>query len=571
MKLYEPTVTDFSTLGLGVLSEAVTAVVKEDRNGEYLLTFTYPMTGHLYQYLQVEYIVTAKHNPYEDEQPFRIYKISKPIDGVVKVECHHVSYDLSYIPISPFRATNIYQTFQILNNDGYSYIETSCPFTFYTDKQSNNWLQNYTPSSLRSLMSGRDGSITDRYGGEWEFDGWNCYLLQSRGHDNGVTIEYGKNLTKLTENVVIESMSSGIYPYWYGDDGELVTLPEKIMYADGVAHTTVRAIDFTDKFQEKPTEEELRERCQRFIEENDIANPYRSVSVDFVSLDMTDEYRDIGIYEQILLCDIITVKFQRLGVSTKAKVVGLTYDVLLDRYTNVDVGQARSSIADTIASQARALEAPYRSSAVTAAIENAVGDVESVVQQAVSAATQLITGNLGGYVVLLDKNDDGKPDELLILADSDNYLTANKVWRWNSNGLGYSSTGYNGTYGTAMTADGEIVADFITTGVLNADLIKAGHLDAQYITVGTNKELGDYFAVAEENGVVTLTLGDSSTGNGMVLKQTGSKIAFCNSQGDELAYWTNNEFVLTDLTSQMRIGSTLLRPQANGSLSFVHV
>lgn len=571
MKLYEPTVTDFSTLGLGILAEAITAVVKEDRNGEYLLTFTYPMTGVLYPYLEVNYIVTAKHNPYEDEQPFRIYKISKPIDGVVKVECHHVSYDLSYIPISPFHSRNIYETFQILNNDGYSYIETNCPFVFYTDKQSNNYLNNYTPSSLRSLLAGRDGSVVDRYGGEWVFDGWNCYLLQSRGHDNGVTIEYGKNLTKLTENVVIESMSSGIYPYWYGDDGELVTLPEKIMYADGVAHTTVRAIDFTDKFQEKPTEEELRERCQRFIEENDIANPYRSVSVDFVSLDMTDEYRDIGIYEQILLCDIITVKFQRLGVSTKAKVVGLTYDVLLDRYTNVDVGQARSSIADTIASQARALEAPYRSSAVTAAIENAVGDVESVVQQAVSAATQLITGNLGGYVVLLDKNDDGKPDELLILADSDNYLTANKVWRWNSNGLGYSSTGYNGTYGTAMTADGEIVADFITTGVLNADLIKAGHLDAQYITVGTNKELGDYFAVAEENGVVTLTLGDSSTGNGMVLKQTGSKIAFCNSQGDELAYWTNNEFVLTDLTSQMRIGSTLLRPQANGSLSFVHV
>lgn len=567
MRLYTPSTTDFSTLGLGILGEALTATVKEDRNGEYLLKFTYPMTGVLFDYLRVEYIVTAKHNPYEGEQPFRIYKVSKPLNGIVTVECHHVSYDLSFIPISPFHSRNIYETFQILNNDGYSYIETSCPFTFYTDKQSNNYLNNLTPSSIRSLMAGREGSVVDRYGGEWEFDGWHCSLLQARGRDNNVTIEYGKNLTKMTENVITESMASGVYPYWYGDDGELVVLPEKIMYAEGVEHTTVRAIDFTDKFQQKPTEEELRERCQRFIEENDLANPYRSISVDFVSLDMTDEYRGTGLFEQILLCDIITVKFQRLGVSTKAKVVGLTYDVMLDRYTNVDVGQARSSIADTIASQARALEQPYRSSAVTAAIENAVGDVESTIQQAVTNATQLITGNLGGYIVLLDNNSDGKPEELLILADSEDYTTANQVWRWNSSGLGYSSTGYNGTYATAMTSDGQIVADFITTGVLNADLIKAGHLDAQYVTVGENRELGDYFTVATENGVVTVRIGDSSSG--MVLKQTGSKIAFCNSQGDELAYWTNNEFILTDLTSQMRIGSTLIRPQNNGSLSFV--
>jgi hypothetical protein len=162
---------------------------------------------------------------------------------------------------------------------------------------------------------------------------------------------------------------------------------------------------------------------------------------------------------------------------------------------------------------------------------------------------------------------DGTPDELLILGDSDDYTTAQKVWRWNSSGLGYSSTGYNGSYGLAMTSDGEIVADFITTGTLNADLIRAGHLDAQYVTVGDNKELGNYFSVAEEGGVVTLTLGDGS--NGMVLKQTGSKIAFCDTQGNELAYWTSNTFVLTDRMSQMQIGNTLIKPQTNGSISFV--
>jgi len=554
MRLFPPDATNFDSLGLGILSDVVTARVREDRNGIFELEFTYPMTGINYSNLEVRMIVMSKHNPYEDEQPFRIYKISRPINGVVKVNCQHVSYDLSFIPISPFHASNIYETFKVLNGDGSSYIETPCPFTFYTDKQSNNWLTNSAPSSMRSLLAGRDGSIVDRYGGEWLFDGWTCSLLTARGRDNGVTIEYGKNLTKLTDNTIIESTSSGIYPYWKGDDGELLVLPEKILYAEGVEHTTVRAIDFTDKFETKPTVEELRERAERFIVENDIANPYRSLSVDFVTLDMTEEYRELALMEKIMLCDTITVNFKRLGVTRKAKIVGIEYDVILDRYTNIDVGQARTSISDTIAQQARQIEMPLRQSATLAAIDN---------------ATQTITGNFGGYIVLRDVNGDGKPDELLILGDNENYALANKVWRFNASGLGYSSTGYNGTYGLAMTNNGEIVADFIKVGTLNGDLIKAGHVDAQYISIGDNKELSSYFTVGEENGVVTLTLGDRTQGSGMILKQSGGKISFCDTQGNEIAYWTNNEFILTDLTSQMRIGSTLIKPQANGSLSFV--
>ena len=221
MRLFSADVTTFNNLGKGILSEAISAKVKEDRNGEFDLEFSYPMTGRLYEDIVVRNIVTAKPNPYDDEQPFRIYRVSKPINGVVKVSCHHVSYDLSYIPISPFRVNNIYELFRVLNSDGYSYIETSCPFTFSTDKQSNQSLSNPTPSSIRGMLGGRDGSVLDRYGGEWYFDGWNCTLMSARGRDNNVTIEYGKNLTKLTENVIIESTSSGIYPYWRGDDGDL--------------------------------------------------------------------------------------------------------------------------------------------------------------------------------------------------------------------------------------------------------------------------------------------------------------------------------------------------------------
>ena len=95
--------------------------------------------------------------------------------------------------------------------------------------------------------------------------------------------------------------------------------------------------------------------------------------------------------------------------------------------------------------------------------------------EAMNSATQLITGNMGGSVITVMDETSGMPKELVI-CDTGDINTATNVWRWNLNGLGFSSTGYNGTYALAITADGKFVADFITTGTLNADLIKAGTL-----------------------------------------------------------------------------------------------
>lgn len=103
---------------------------------------------------------------------------------------------------------------------------------------------------------------------------------------------------------------------------------------------------------------------------------------------------------------------------------------------------------------------------------------KSAMAIAIENGTKIITGNEGGYVILYDSDGDGKPDEVLVM-DTPDINTAVKVWRWNKSGLGYSSSGYDGPYGTAITMDGQIVADFITTGTLNADLIKAGVIRGQ--------------------------------------------------------------------------------------------
>lgn len=113
----------------------------------------------------------------------------------------------------------------------------------------------------------------------------------------------------------------------------------------------------------------------------------------------------------------------------------------------------------------------------------------SIVQSAIDTATAMISGNEGGYVVLHDSDGDTYPDEILIM-DTPDINTAVRVWRWNQNGLGYSSTGYNGTYETAITADGQIVADFITAGTLSGDRVRTGLIESEGGTSSWNLDTG---------------------------------------------------------------------------------
>lgn len=122
------------------------------------------------------------------------------------------------------------------------------------------------------------------------------------------------------------------------------------------------------------------------------------------------------------------------------------------------------------------------------AVNSQVSPFQRMLQSAIANSTALITGNHGGYVILHDSDGNGTPDEILIM-DTDNIETAQKVWRWNKNGLGYSSTGYLGTYGTAITADGSIVASFITSGLMRGDRIEAGTLDASALSVTAQEQL----------------------------------------------------------------------------------
>lgn len=457
--LYPSTETAFTDNGLGALSDAISCQVTEARNGEYELSLEYPITGIHYNEIKNRCIITTKPNPYADPQPFRIYRITRPLGGRVTIYAQHISYDLSGVTVSPFTASSVTGAFaeieaKATDNNG---------FTFWTDSQDTGEMTVAVPSSVRSILGGTEGSVLDTYGGEYEWDGFTVRLWSRRGQNSGVTIRYGKNLTDLEQDEIISNVATGVYPYWVGEDGALVTLPEKTVDAPGTYDfTRIIPLDLSSEFETAPSTSQLRERAEKYVEDNDIGVPTVSITVAFCSLDQTEEYKDIALLERVNLCDTVTVEYPALGVSATAKCVKTVYDALKGRYINVELGDAKADLADTIIQQQKEIEKV---------------PTTSIMKQAITNATNIITGNKGGYVVLRDSNGDGEPDEILIM-DKPDIETAQKVWRWNTGGLGYSSTGINGPYGTAITMDGSIVASYITTGILNASLIKTGRISS---------------------------------------------------------------------------------------------
>lgn len=317
------------------------------------------------------------------------------------------------------------------------------------------------PSSMRSLLGGVDGSILDVYGGEYEFDKFNVKLWNKRGADRGVSIRYGKNLTDLKQEENCSSVYTGVYPFWYSEQEGLVQLNEKIVKASGTYNfTRIYPLDLSQEWQEKPNQEQLRTRANSYMKANNIGVPAVSLTVSFVQLSQSSEYAKYALLEDVHLCDTVGVEFPELNVNATAKCIKTIYDAISNKYVSIELGESRTNLASTISDQKQAI-----SDTIT----------KTFMQQAIENATQLISGGLGGYVIMHSSTGGKYPDEILIM-DTDDIATAKKVWRWNKGGLGYSSTGYNGPFALAMTQDGQIVADFVKTGTMSANRINGGTL-----------------------------------------------------------------------------------------------
>lgn len=469
--LFPANSTEWKTQGLGALPDAISCKVTEERNGIFELEMQYPMSGLHFEDIADRCILLAIPSPYRRPQPFRIYRITRPMNGICTIYARHIAYDLAGIPLNPFTAENAPAAMAALRSNA----AVASLFEFWTDKSTAAKFSVSVPSSTRSVLGGQTGSVLDVYGGEYEWDAFTVRLWNQRGRDNGVNIRYGKNLTDIEQDRNIDNVYTGIYPYWADSDGNLVVCDPKIVPAPGTYNfVRVLPVDFSSDFEDQPTPEQLQERAESYVKDNKVGIPTVSIQASFVQLEQTEEYKDLALLEKCDLCDTVTIQFERLGVDAKAEIVKIETDVLLERYNSVEIGEVRTNISDTIADQGNEIKDRPTSSDL---------------QNAVNSATNWITGTKGGYVIF-QRNELGQPYEILIM-DTPDIATATKVWRWNNGGLGYSSTGYNGPYRTAITQDGAIVADFITTGTLNADKIDVINLIADRLRSEYGNEVLD--------------------------------------------------------------------------------
>lgn len=513
--------------GLGVLSDCVSCYVEQSRNSKYELTMVYMASGIHANEIAERRILKVKPNFTDDPQLFRIDRIGKTMNGKFTVFAKHISYDLSSYEITGGTANSAVAACSLLESAASGY-------TIRTDKTVTGNFKIDIPASVRSYFAGRSGSFLDVFGtAEIKYDNFDVNFLLHAGEDRGVTIRYGKNLLELSQETDGSNLYSHVLCFYKSGEGNAI-VGNKV--ATGLALDVPKTLilDVTSSFDSEPTVADLTAKATAYKDENNLTVPNNNIKLDFTqSGELTG---------RVDLCDTVSIYYEALGITrTQVKCIRTKWDCINEKYVETEFGDAKGGITETISVMQK--EVAEKPSTTT-------------MEQAINAATSLITGNSGGYVVVHDTNNDGEPDEILIM-DTPDISTAVKVIRMNQNGVGLSTTGYSGSYTTAFTAQG-IVADAITTGTLNANLIKAGVLsdsNGNSTIDMTNGQANLFQLIARRDLTIENANGDTrgfisqiNNGNGICLRfydstgtnyvirleQDGDKgyLYLCNGNGD---------------------------------------
>lgn len=563
--LYPANATTFSTFGLGVLTDTISCEVTEERNGVFECLLKYPVSGQHYGLITKECIIKAKPNDTAADQAFRIYRITKPLNGIVTIYGQHISYDLANVPVLPFSTDS--RSPQLILSQLLAGDTRFTGWTNYSDAKAFSVTQ---PKSVRACLGGTEGSMLSKWYGEFEWDNFTVKFHSHRGQKTGVVIEYGKNLTAMEQDEDNSGVYTALLPYAVytpeGTDTEtVVTLPEVTLHV--VTSEIVRAktliMDFSDQFGSDTaiTEDALRAKANSYIKANPLGATIPTVKVSFEPLWKQPEYS--ALLERVNLCDTVTIRHSLLGISVSAMVIETVYDTLAERYKSISLGQSKSSMITTISEVQSTVDK----------VESTVGRFPKLLQTAIGKATGLITGQSGGYVVIHTSEENGQPYELLIL-DAPSIDEAVNVWRWNVGGLGFSHNGYNGPYETAITADGRIVADFITSGSLVANIIKAGVIQSQDGSSYWDLESGEVvlraYVSADEFAEKTAYLQQNVDGlNSYVATLTETMESVSTEQGTLEKRLQSSESRLSQLQHTVNGLSVTMQEQYIGGINYV--
>ena len=348
--IFEKGTTAFNTNGLGRLRDAVSFIVTEERNGIYEADFDYPVDGQNFDLIQCGRIVVCTHDDSGDVQPFDIVSYSKPLNGIVSFHCVHVSYRLNGGVTWSKNVNSLTDALDKLKNQ----VDGS-PFTFSADFTANAYVGAFdsVPKTIKQYLGGVEGSILDTFGGEYEFNGWNVILHRERGEQKDFIIRYGVNLLDYNDDTDYSETFNKAVPYWIGDNGKGVDVVVVGSLADSgeqtyADRTIEAALDFSDRFETKPTAAQLKNEAVWYMNNNRTWQPQQNITVDFVRLQDYADYENLSLLMSCKLCDSIRVIFPKYGVDRFYKIVKTEYNVLNERYNEMELGDLSTSLSDAL-------------------------------------------------------------------------------------------------------------------------------------------------------------------------------------------------------------------------------
>lgn len=344
--LYEKTERSFINNGLCRLHDMVSCEVTEERNGVYECNFTYPVDGANYEKIQCGRIIGVIHDDTKTIQPFDIVSYTRPINGLVTFHCVHISYRLTGYTMRASNVSNIQEAMVALTQAG-------TPFNFDYEVMRFGYMSaaNGIPLSVRQFIGGAQGSMLDTYGGEILWDKFNVKFYKNRGRLTDFKIRYGLNMVDYEEEADFLGTYNQCLPYW--TDGTNTIYGDVV--SSGFNTYTGRDIcmplDLSDKFETAPAKADLEAKALQYMQNNQTHLPRQTIKVDFVRLQDSGEYEQFESLLQCNLCDSIGVVFPRYGMQGTFKIVKTVYDVLQERYTEMELGALSVSLSEALGIQ----------------------------------------------------------------------------------------------------------------------------------------------------------------------------------------------------------------------------
>ncbi|HGF8073528.1 phage tail spike protein [Enterococcus faecium] len=525
----------YDTQGLGALSDWLTATVSNKLNGAEIFQGTYPISGTNADLIVEGRIIQCYVDENRAKQRLRIYYAKTSVIGnTIEVKAEPIFNDIRKSVLNKYdsgtekiTATQAWQNAKVLAKPA---IPSQFSFSSLVDTLANVKIEK---ANFLEFFGGKEGSILDRFHGEFLKDNNTLRHEKSLGTDHKIKAIYTKNLTGIDLEIDAQSVLVGVYPFISSSsEGEdEITLPEEVIFTDYVDDYPAGYVSFVD-FKDKATDvATLREAAKDWLKTNiDKQKPQVSGSIELVPLRHQRGYEKFVDLEKVLMGDGVDVYHPQLKVNMSARIVEYTFNVLTNSYDKLVVGNVKTNFLENTENNV--------SNLINDAIDQLKngGEISDLINDIVDHQTDIITGQDGGYVLLDPKE---APSRILIM-DTPDKNTARNVLQINNAGIGFSKTGINGTYDTAWTLDGGFNASFITAGeivgitIRGTTLISDGTDYRTSIANGkmtwyskkVNKDIMELEArdyVSADAGIVSYTM---KTGGGFMIRNPQGNLVF---------------------------------------------